>query len=365
MTDTPAEPVYVGGHYGLEVRHENGVIVKRATFDGVREVDGHLWENKKAIANEARMLKRLAGTGIAPELIEEHEDYIVEEYIEAAPCEDGEQFRRNIARLLWTLRCLEIHHGDMVRQNMVVRTNSVPIALDWHGAHFFNEPCLPTRIVPDIHLLLPWAATVPSEMHLAPDYPRVIRRWHAVCGSLYTAPSGGLIGNIHQGLTDRTLLDLGCFQGDFCALAAAEGMHATGVDGGGFRTGEDSIQIARALWAGQSGRMAFKKMDIMDVDDFRYDAVLLFSTWPYIVQTHGRAAALDLLKRIMQQLSRKRPNPGKLFFETQLYGDGPGPDFLRTEDDIQAMLATVGTPKALVRTHVTNRPAHRTVWEVT
>lgn len=363
MTDTLPAPVRVGGHYGLDVMHENEVIVKRVTFDGVREVDGHLWENKKAIANEARILRILAGSGIAPELIEQHDDYIVETYIKAEPVEDGEQFRRNIARLLWTLRYYEIHHDDMVGQNMIVRANSVPIAVDWHEAHFFNEPCPPRHASPDFHFLLPWAATVvPSVAHGAPDYPRIIRRWRVVCGSLYTAPGGGSIA-AHPGLTGKTLLDLGCFQGDFCALAAAEGMHATGVDGGGFRSGEDSIQIAHALWDSMHGRLAWKKMDIMDVDDFRYDAVLLFSIWPYIVQTHGKKAALELLSRIMQQLSRRRPR-GKLFFETQLYGDGPGPDFLRTEDDVEAMLAAVGTPKALVRIHVTNRPAHRTVWEV-
>jgi len=353
------EPVRVGGHYGLEVSHENGVIVKRVTFDGVCEADGRLWENKKAIANEARILRILAGSGIAPELIEQHDDYIVETYIKAEPVEDGEQFRRNIARLLWTLRHYEIHHDDLTHQNMFVCANSTPVAVDFHEAHLYDEPCPPKHRSPDFFYLLKWAATVASEAHPTPDTPRIIRRWFSVCGSLRDGNS-----DPHRGLEDKTLLDLGCFQGDFCALAAAEGMHTTGVDGGGFRTGEDSVQIAHALWDGMHGKMTWRKTDIMDVTDFNYDAVLLFSTWPYIVQTHGKKAALELLSRIMQQLSRRRQG-GKLFFETQLYGDGPGPDFLQTEEDVQAMLAQVGTPKELVRVHVAGRPAHRTVWEVT
>ncbi len=348
----------VGGHWGLDVILENGRITKRVTHEGLGP-DGRIWANKKDIATEAKALRRLAGTGIAPELIEEHEDYIVEEYIEAAPVEDGEQFRRNLVYLLWTLRHFELHHDDLCKQNVIVRAGSKPIALDWHQVHSYDEPCPPKHGKPDAYYLWKWALLEPSDKYPTPDTPRTIRRWMAVCGSLYQG-----VGDPHRGLEEKTLLDLGCFQGDLCGMAAAEGIHTTGVDSGGFRTGEDSLQIAHALWDSMRGRMAFKKMDIMDVDDFRYDAVLLFSTWAYIVQTHGRKAALDLLKRIMQQLSQKRPT-GKLFFETQLYGDGPGPDFLRTEDDVQAMLATVGTPKALIRVHVAGRPAHRTVWEVT
>lgn len=338
----------IGGHRkqptndgpGLDVIRETRGIVKRAYTEG----------DLIGIRNEARMLKELRGTGFAPELLEEGDDYIVQEDLgESQPVRDGEVLRQNATRLLWTLRQHRIRHGDLTGGNIIIKGDR-PIAIDFQQSHFFDEPAQDKRKLSDSYFLWRVIQSISAELHPTPDSPRIIRRWMAVLGSL-----GGL--TLGSPLEGKTLLDLGCFQGDFCAMAAAEGMLATGVDRGGFRQGEDSINLALSLWADREDVVNFEHLDILDVDSFRYDAVLLFSTWAYIHNEYGKEKAFDLLDRIVAQC-------GTFFFETQLAGDGPGPDFLVTDDDVGNMLGQFGTPQPLVTIPVTGRPAERTVWKV-
>lgn len=341
----------IGGHRkqptndgpGLDVIRETRGIVKRAYTEG----------DLTGIRNEARMLKELRGTGFAPELLEEGDDYIVQEDLgESQPVHDGEVLRQNATRLLWTLRQHRIRHGDLTGGNIIIKGDR-PIAIDFQQSHFFDEPAQDKRKLSDSYFLWRVIQSLPSELHPTPDSPRVIRRWMAVLGSL-----GGL--TLGSPLEGKTLLDLGCFQGDFCAMAAAEGMEdAVGVDRGGFRQGEDSIARGRSLWnkMGATGKLRLFVRDILDWPGFNYDAVLLFSTWAYIHNEYGKEKAFDLLDRIVAQC-------GTFFFETQLAGDGPGPDFLVTDDDVGNMLGQFGTPQPLVTIPVTGRPAERTVWKV-
>jgi SAM-dependent methyltransferase len=186
------------------------------------------------------------------------------------------------------------------------------------------------------------------------DTPRVARRWRAVLWAL------GAAGNCTLPLKDKSFLDLGCFQGDFCALAAAEGMHAFGVDQGGFRTGENSIEIARQLWDGfPFGELTLTQHNITEWPSYVADVVMMFSTWSYIVKDHGLARAEEVLAKVIAEA-------GVLFFENQLYGDGPGPEFLKIDEDIRTTLHRLGgsTVKALATFPVTGRPGSRTVWEV-
>jgi hypothetical protein len=68
-------------------------------------------------------------------------------------------------------------------------------------------------------------------------------------------------------------------------------------------------------------------------------------------------------KEVLEQVIR---DAGVFFFETQLWGDGPGPNFLQTDDDVQGLLLSVGAKvaKPLATFPVTGRPGRRTVWRV-
>ena len=61
------------------------------------------------------------------------------------------------------------------------------------------------------------------------------------------------------------------------------------------------------------------------------------------------------LKRIIDQVD-------VLFFETQLYKDGPGPEFLKTNDDVQAMLSPMASNVQLLET--ISGTQTRTMWKV-
>ncbi len=345
--------VPIGGHRassgvgpGVHVfRMGNGVIRKEA----------HTPEDVLGLRNEARLLRILGGTGIAPKMFDEGDDWITQEDLgESESVQDGENFRRNAAHTLWTLREHKIRHGDLTGVNVIIK-DDWPRLIDFAQSNLFDEPIPDKRKLSDSYYLWRTVSSFPSVEHPTPDTPRVIRRWLAVLGALEgLRPDNPLVG--------KTLLDLGCFQGDFCAMAAADGMVATGVDSGGFQSGENSIQRAIDLWDGMRvGTLVrgcfFYQQNIMDWTQFGYDAVFLFSTWAYILNDYGRDAAFALLDRIVKSC-------GVLFFETQLAGDGPGPDFLVTDDDVANMLGQFGSPQPLVTIPVAGRPASRTVWQV-
>ena len=353
-----SDAVAIGGHEGLDVIREDGVIVKRG-FNLMNKHKTDFIDNIAALKNEERMLKVMTGSGYTPEVVK---DVVVEDGIatlvqtdigETQPMRDGELFRRNCVNLLREIRARGVRHGDLTGVNIVIRSDW-PWAVDWQEAHMITEQAPQKQPFSDSHLLWRTIAGTPSADTLVPDTPRVARRWLAVLGALGGCRWGAETRKLP--VAGLRLLDLGCFQGDFVAAAHIEGMEAVGVDQGGFRAGEDSIAQARELWPWIPPDR-FVSGDIMGVDKFNCDAVLLFSTWSYIVQEHGRQASEELLERILSQC-------GVLFFENQLWGDGPGPEFFQNDDDIEALLSKMGTVKALITIPVVGRPASRTVWEV-
>lgn len=343
----------VGGHEGLEIFRDDGIIVKRG-----RNVDstsyGYPIRNVEALENEAKFLTLLAGTGFTPKLIslEIIDDWAIlkqEDVGEAEPMQDGEKFRHNCIRLLWELRQYNVRHGDLTGANIIIR-DDWPWVIDWQEAHFIGEPAPQKQPYPDSWLL--WrtvAGTLDPKRQY--DTPRVARRWMTILHSL------GAMNDMGLPFADKTLLELGCFQGDFCAMAACEKMKALGVDHGGFRSGENSIKIAKRLWEYMED-LRFVQMNIREIGTFDAEVVLLFSTWSYLVQDLGRRAAEDLLGKIVGEC-------GVLFFENQLWGDGPGPDFFQNDDDVQNLLASWGRPvEKLDSIPVWGREATRTVWRV-
>ncbi len=353
---------HIGGHPGMKVfRTDNGRIRKVAEVPADKHgmypnfTPQEIYEiNIEAVANEGRMLRLMAGSGFAPALLHQEHwgNWIEEEDLgETTPIRDAELWRQNCVRLLAAIRARNIRHGDLTGSNMIIREHDRPYAIDWHEAHMIGEPPPQKSPYSDSYLL--WRAVMNT---VGPtgvaDTPRVARRWLAVLGAL------GADKQFTLPLRGKTFLDLGCFQGDFVAMAATEGMYAIGVDQGGFRTGEDSIQNAERMWKDLPfGTMSFWKKDILRVESYACDVVLLFSTWPYIVKNFGVPPAMQLISDIVGAC-------GSFFFETQLYGDGPGPEFLKTDSDVEAMLRRFGHVTNVATFPVTGRPASRTVWKV-
>lgn len=344
----------IGGHVGMDVTRTDGVIRKvaiHATGSTGNDVYQH---NIAALHNEAEMLKIMSGSGYTPELIEVGPDWITQEDLgdQDKFSDDPEVFRQNCVRMLAAIRARGLRHGDLSGTNVLIFGSDVK-AIDWQEGHRLADPAPQKSPYSDAYLI--WrrvAGTYSKDKQL--DTPRVARRMLSILGSL------GAVTNLTLPLEGKTLLDIGCFQGDFTAAGAAEGMDAIGLDMGGFRSGEDSIANANALWGNlEFGRLRFRKGDVLDELHFNYDVVFLFSTWPYIVQQVGEVAAKNLITRILKQA-------GVLFFETQLAGDGPGPDFLPTDADVGQMLAACGASEveSLITIPVTSRPASRTVWRV-
>lgn len=343
----------VGGHEGLDVFRDDGLIVKRGR-DVTNTSYGYPIHNVEALRKEARFLALLASTGFTPKFVSlevlDGEAVLRQEDVgEPEPMRDGEKFRRNCIRLLWELRQYNVRHGDLTGANIIIR-DDWPWVIDWQEAHFIDEVAPQKQPHPDSWLL--WQTVAGTRDPKGQfDTPRVARRWMNILHSL------GAMNDMGLPFEGKTLLDLGCFQGDFCAMAACEKMKAVGIDQGGFRSGENSIAEAKSLWEYMEG-LRFLQMNVMKVGAFDAEVVLLFSTWSYIVQDFGRRAAEELLSRIISEC-------GVLFFENQLWGDGPGPDFFQNDDDVWSLLASFGRPvEKLDSIPVWGREATRTVWRI-
>lgn len=357
----------IGGHIGMDVIRKTNkpsipIIIKRAMHHKMdtgpmfgRDMYEH---NLLALINEARMLDKMSGSLYTPVILpfQGESEIHQEDMGDTEPPTDGELFRRNCIKMLATIRARGLRHGDLIGSNIITRDNH-PYAIDWQEGHLLTEPAPQKQPWSDSHLLmrhLYGTADINGQM----DTPRVARRWDAVLGAL------GACTDFTLPLKGKTFLDLGCFQGDFVALAAAEGMNAHGVDQGGFRSGENSIEIGREIWDWNRfpfGMMALHERNIIHDNTrlYGWDVVMMFSTWSYIVIDFGWDAATDILARIIKDNE-------VLFFETQLAGDGPGPAALQTDDDVAQLLRSLGaSPVNNIGTFpVTGRPASRTVWEV-
>ncbi len=352
----------IGGHRGLDVMRLEGklpatLIQKTALHELGNQGDLFGVDlyglNETAIHNEAMMLDIMQNSGFTPRLIDIDEGVLIEGDVGTnEPVTDPELWRRNLVTMLATIRSRGLRHGDLKGSNIITR-NNWPWAVDWQESHYLGD--VPPQRTPfaDSSLLMQHIEGTPDANGQI-DIPRVGRRWRMVLGAL------GAVTNCNVPLKGKTFLDLGCFQGDFVALAASEGMTAFGVDSGGFRSGENSIQIGRDIWKDfPFGEVTLFQSDIVEFPNFDKDVVMMFSTWPYILQQHGRPVAEALLSMIIEQA-------GVFFFETQLAGDGPGPTFLKTDDDVAILLMNLGARQMqrVGTIPVTNRPASRTVWKV-
>ncbi len=341
----------------MDVLRGDGVISKIALHErGIQGDDLHGVDlfglNETAIHNEAMMLDVMYGSGFTPMLIDIADGELIQTDVgKTERPKDAEHWRHNLVRALATIRARGLRHGDLKGANVITR-NDYPWIIDWQESHFLGDVPPQVRPKSDSYFLMQHIEATPGADGLC-DVPRVARRWRAVLESL------GAVEDVGLPLNGKTFLDLGCFQGDFVALAAAEGMVATGIDTGGFREGEDSIAIGQSIWTDfPFGDIRLHKIDVKRFT-FGVDVAVMFSTWPYFVDMYGFTAGIDLLRAIVEQA-------GVFFFETQYSGDGPGPDFLKGDEDMGHLFNTLGagTVEPIAVFPVTDKPFDRTIWRI-
>lgn len=347
----------IGGHRGLDVIRyqdaDSSFILKKCLheMDNSADAIGDLYGlNETAIHNEAMMLDIMKDSGFTPDLIDIKDGEILQSDVGVTePPTDAETWRQAIVFMLAGIRARGLRHGDLKGSNIITVDNK-PWAIDWQESHYLTDVAPQRAPLSDSYMAMQHIeGTLDIDGRF--DIPRVARRWRTVLDGL----GARAIGLPLQG---KTFLDLGCFQGDFVALAAAEGMAATGVDAGGFREHENSIEIGKELWKGfPFGEIHLTQADIASASVGAFDVAMCFSTWPYIVQDYGKVKAEMVLSDLIM-------NSGVLFFETQLHGDGPGPEFLKTDEEVEHLLMWLGANdvKALATYQVSGRPGMRTVW---
>ena len=255
---------------------------------------------------------------------------------------DGAKFVTNCIRLLNEWRADGVRHGDLPSRQVTVRDD----VIDFSDATGVDSP-------------KPDASYFWEIVHaLVPDQ-RYVTRWQAVRKAL-----GGDEDGAWDFLAGRQVTDLGCWDGDTLAMAVAEGAEGVGID-----VRAEMLEVAVGRW----GRFGCRFVQVDSVmDDFgRYanddevkaaglpeDIVFMFNAaWSWIVQRDEGLARAFLDKVI------ERSNV--LFFETELFGDGPGASFLRVQDDVGKLLAGRGrTVHKLATYAVGGRDAERCVWSV-
>lgn len=295
-------------------------------------------ETHEELAQEYRFLKALQHTECVPKVYEwiPEKSTLFMEFVESTPITDKVKAVQRSIEFLCDLRDAHIVHGDMTNVNVKWRDN-VPVVLDWGESTFPFTENIRKRPEPDMVHFLPHVISVTGD----PD--RSLQRWMAIRE------------HIKYYLEWGYLLDLGCNTGFLCGLAKADGMWFRGVD-------KNSEAIIQATYYWDDWFGAFVEEDILDYIDIekrQYEIISMFSTWAYIVQDYGRRKANSLLRRCMK-------NSEIFLFETQLYGDGPGPEFLKHKADVPHMLLELGASEAVeaVTVPVGGRDAERTVWAV-
>ncbi|KKN29693.1 hypothetical protein LCGC14_0841400 [marine sediment metagenome] len=364
--------VAIGGHSNAE-----GAMAAYRTPTGVVKTTEDEY-NEGALRVEVDCLNIMAGSGYAPEVIDvipkgdiatrpRFATVQTDAGVTELPIVDGEKFRRQMVKLVGAVRGRGLRHGDLTEPNLVFRRDH-PTLLDWQESHPLEERGPQKQPWTDSFMAMRDVAGIVS-VDGTFDTPRVARRWMAVLTDLgATIHRGGLP------LEGKTFVDLGCYVGDFPALAAIEGMEAWGVDAGGFRTGENSIEIGNELWHDLLPYVpTLVQSDLFDwifeaarwwsdepQREYRpWDVSMMFSTYPYLVDQRGEAAAEGLVREIIHRSE-------VFYFETQLVGDGPGQQFM-TEAGVGHWLEGFvpgGEVKALITIPVWGRPASRTVFAV-
>lgn len=303
----------------------------------------HTEYGKQSLQNSLRFYRALEGTGVTPLLYDAGDDFIEIEYIlpDRIPSDPDElgryqdKVRYYSAKHLLILRKYGIIHSDLTAYNYTL-WHGKPRIYDWESAKFVWEETPQKREGMDADHLYP------SLLAQIPDTNRVLRRWLAISERIKHLRGYGV------------LWDLGTLYGDFVGFALSEGFISAGFDNGMFD--QKCIEIAKLRWQEFGG--IFWKQNILDIPSYNVDVILLLSTWSHMLHHHPMTICEDFLENVIN-------SAGRVYFECQLYGDGPGPEMFKTDTDILRYLkryTTKVTP--IVTIDVAGRPFKRTVWEI-
>lgn len=296
-----------------------------------------------------KYLESLAPYGFVPLPIDYTNGVLITEFIEEqlpTELEDRRELIINSARVLRTLRLLGIKHGDLTRPNIIV-SNTKPYIIDWFESSPMGED--KKRPEPDAYHFLR------AIKEISGDPSRVLQRWIHMRDYLPDPAEG-------------YFLDLGAYRGDMCYMAASEGFasHAVEIRNDVYEEDEQDVYF-------HFGHM---------MREFVYDAI------PYFKEQWGEVPAVICMQSAYPYLREQCEHPSEanyiisrciaqskvFFFETQLYGDGPGPVFLKTDDDVVKLLKTCAnhvdvdkesvTVEKVVTVEVKGRNARRTTFAV-
>lgn len=286
----------------IRIERRNGQIIQTAkTETGVRE-----------LANERRMLDSLDKTPYVPRVYEvDQGKLIIEDVGDSGRIFNDDRFFLNFINMLDAFRVLGINHGDLTSGNIRV-VDDVPKVIDWKESHFVFERVPDKRPEGDIYHAFDFLAHTN-------DPRRIGRRFFAMWCGLGVHRSQD---RPYRTFGKERWLDIGCYTGAIAACAAVSGFDVHAID-----------------ISGQSIKKANDQFGHLSIDFQVADAPLLttriavnvatcLSTYPYILQQHGELEAHHFVERLVT-------GSDVLFFETQLYGDGPGPiEFQAIEDVI-------------------------------
>ena len=146
------------------------------------------------------------------------------------------------------------------------------------------------------------------------------------------------------GFQDKIILDLGCGKGDILTFAAEAGAYSAGVDND--RSNIDYIKSTypeiEAIYEDIDRLLAWPQSDI----------VICFSVLPYLPRPEHTLQWINIHSEVS-------------LIECQYAGDGPGFDFLKTNDDMEKWLLSAGQfseVKAIGYTLVEGRDKRRYIW---
>ena len=272
------------------------------------------------VANEVSFLAVMGGAGYAPILLAFGPDSVTTEYIATEPVTDPDAFLRGCCGLLAKFRDMGIIHGDLTEYNLLVRDNR-PLAVDFAESRLARET---DRTDKRPGGDAPWLWHAYEA--LTGDPRRHARRWLAIRERL-----------VLHGVQD--VWDFGCGDGGMMWLAQSEGFRARGADR------ERHAAAPFGIWQG----------DILSRTFDDGDAALLLSVLPYLFEQAGEDRTAAWMRTLAARV---------LYVECQSFGDGPGPERFRSQEDVGRWLEQFGTVTPLVSILLPDRGAVRTTFEV-
>ena len=307
------------------------------------------------IENERRFLRLLEPTGYVPKVIDWNTEpdslsidgvmlpcLRVEDVGDNLVVTDEEEFRRHFIRMLWHFKKEGLIHGDLTGANIRV-VNNVPKVIDWKESRMAHENSPDKRKEGDIFHAFAFLASLK-------DARRIGTRFFAMWKAILDSESGHWFLN-----SPPRWYDPGTYRGYIAACAAAAGFKVTGTD-----INPGSIEESNYLWGGMGIRFVYgDSINMGRIKQGEFNVASLLSVYPYMLEAHGDIACHDYIEGLID-------NTNIFFFETQLFGDGPGPEEFKTTHDVEAWLYERGanSVEAILESDV-GRETTRTLWKVT